>query len=148
MVVAKRQRGEKPAKIEHRKVWGPEWGPQVKQTALRASPIYMRQAQEEGKKHKKRSENWARGSLFTSFGSAFPHTPRMYFPLLCKQNWAVTWSCNTSPSKSCNTGPSITSNFVVTRQNQGNCTLSQQYWKWSLWSFFHMLHIINLHNII
>ena len=44
MVVAKRQRREKPAKIEHRKVQGPEWGPQVKQTALLASPIYIGQA--------------------------------------------------------------------------------------------------------
>ena len=40
MVVAKRQRREKSAKIEQRKVWGLEWGPQVKQTALLASPIY------------------------------------------------------------------------------------------------------------
>ena len=44
MVVAKRQRREKPAKIEQRKVQGPEWGPQVKQTALLASPIYIGQA--------------------------------------------------------------------------------------------------------
>ena len=50
MVVAKRQGREKPAKIEQRKVWGP----QVEQTALLASPIYIGQAQGEEKKHKKR----------------------------------------------------------------------------------------------
>ena len=38
---AKRQRREKPVKIEQRKVQGP----QVKQTALLASPIYIGQAQ-------------------------------------------------------------------------------------------------------
>ena len=47
MVVAKRQGREKPAKIEQRKVKegrGLEWGPQVDQTALLDSPIYIRQA--------------------------------------------------------------------------------------------------------
>ena len=43
-MVAKRQGKEKPVKIEQRKVQGPEWGPQVKQTALLASPIYIGQA--------------------------------------------------------------------------------------------------------
>ena len=46
MAVAKRQR-EKPVKIKQMKVQGPERGPQVKQTALLASPIYIGQAQEE-----------------------------------------------------------------------------------------------------
>ena len=41
MAEAKRQRREKPVKIEQRKVQGP----QVKQTALLASPIYIGQAQ-------------------------------------------------------------------------------------------------------
>jgi len=45
MVVAKRQRRENPMKVEQRKVQEPEWGPQVKQTALLASPIYTGQAQ-------------------------------------------------------------------------------------------------------
>ena len=85
MAVAKRQRREKPVKIEQRKVRGPECGPQVKQTALLARPVYTGQAQEEKKTYKKRSQNWARASLlFTSFGSAFPHILRMYFPLLSK----------------------------------------------------------------
>ena len=43
MAVAKRQRMEKPAKIEKRKVRGP----QVKQTTLLAGPIYIGQAQGE-----------------------------------------------------------------------------------------------------
>ena len=51
MVVAKGQGREKPTKIEQRKVQGLEWGPQVKQTALLASPIYIGQAQWEEKKH-------------------------------------------------------------------------------------------------
>ena len=41
-------------KIEQRKVWGPEWGPQVKQSALLANPIYTEQAQEEEEKKNKK----------------------------------------------------------------------------------------------
>ena len=91
MAVAKRKGRQKPMKLEQRKVQGLEWGPQVKQTALLASPIYIRQAQGEEKKkkkknkHKKRSQNWGRGlALFVSFGSPRPHSLRMYFPLLSK----------------------------------------------------------------
>ena len=61
MAVAKRQGREKPEKIEKRKVRRSEWGPQVKQTAPLANPIYIGQAQGEEKKHKKRSQNWAGG---------------------------------------------------------------------------------------
>jgi len=46
MAVARRQRREKPAKIEQEKVRGPERGPQVQQTLL-AGPIYIGQAQGE-----------------------------------------------------------------------------------------------------
>ena len=45
MAVAKRR--EKPVKIEQRKVQGPEWEPQVKQTALLDGPIYIGEAQGE-----------------------------------------------------------------------------------------------------
>ena len=45
MVVANRQRREKPLKIEQRKVCGP----QVKETALLDSPIYIGKAQGEEK---------------------------------------------------------------------------------------------------
>ena len=54
MVVAKRQEREKPMKIEQRKIQRLEWGPQVEQTALPASPIYIAQAQGEEKKHVER----------------------------------------------------------------------------------------------
>ena len=56
MAAAKRQGREKPAKIEQRKVRGPERGPQVEQTALLASPIYIGQACGEEKTYKKRSQ--------------------------------------------------------------------------------------------
>ena len=62
MAVAKRQGREKPTKIEQRKVKEQELGPQVEDTALLASPIYIGQAQGEEKKHKKRSQR-AGGSL-------------------------------------------------------------------------------------
>ena len=52
MAVAKRQGKEKPVKIEQRKVLGPECGPQVKQTAVLASPIYIGQTQGEEKEKK------------------------------------------------------------------------------------------------
>ena len=59
MVVAKRQRKEKPAKMEQKKIQGPESEPQMKQTALLVSPIYIGQAQGEDKKtmYKERSPN-------------------------------------------------------------------------------------------
>ena len=50
MSVAKRRGREKPVKTDKRKVWGPEWGPQVQQTALLDSPVYIEQAQGEEKK--------------------------------------------------------------------------------------------------
>ena len=59
MAVAKRQEREKPVKIEQRKFRGLEWGPQVEQTALLASSIYIEQAQGEEKKQK--GEPKARG---------------------------------------------------------------------------------------
>ena len=61
MAVAKRQEREKHSKIEQRKVQGLELEPQVEQTALLASSIYIRQAQRKEKKtYKKRSQR-ARG---------------------------------------------------------------------------------------
>ena len=87
MAVAKRQRRKKPAKIEQRKIPGPEWEPQVKHAALLASPVYRGQAQGEEAKM-----DWG-----SSFGLACPHASRMYFSfarqikLSC--NWAVTLVC-------------------------------------------------------
>ena len=82
MVVAKKQGREKSMKIEQRKVRGLP----VKQTALLASPVYTGPAQGEEKNHTKRGAKFQRGvsRLFASFGSARPHTSRMYFPLLAK----------------------------------------------------------------
>ena len=82
MVVAKRQGKEKLVKIEQRKIQGLEWGPQVKQTALLASPIYIGQAQGEEKKNilKRGAKIGLEASLlFVSFGSAYLQALRMYF---------------------------------------------------------------------
>ena len=68
-------------------------GPQVKQTALPASPIYIGKARggaEGGRGGRKKTLK--RGAkieletslLLTSFGSACPHASRMYSPLLAK----------------------------------------------------------------
>ena len=56
MVVAKRQGREKPTKIEQRKAQGQEWGRQVEQKAVLASPVYIGQTWEGRRKHKKRSQ--------------------------------------------------------------------------------------------
>ena len=87
MAVAKTQTREKPTKIEQKKVRGLEWGPQVKQTAFLASPIYIRQAHGEEKKHITRGAKIEPGAslLFVSFGLAHPLVSRMYFPLLANK---------------------------------------------------------------
>ena len=65
MAVAKRQGREKPTKIEQRKV-RQEWGPQVEQTALLASPIYIGQAQgEEKKTSKEEPKGWGFSLCFS-----------------------------------------------------------------------------------
>ena len=86
MALAKRQRTEKPTKIEQRKVQGLEGEPLVKQTAFLASPVYKGQAQRRGDKCIKRGAKIEPGAslLFTSFGSVCPHASRMYLPLLSK----------------------------------------------------------------
>ena len=99
MAVAKRQRKEKPTKIERRKVWGPEWGPQVKQTALLASPIYIMQTQGEGDKYiKGGSLEWSKPLFFACFGSGRPHSLRVFYPLF----FLIKLSCNTSSSMASN----------------------------------------------
>ena len=64
MVVDKRQGREKPVEIEQRKVRGLEGGPQVEQTALLAGPIYIGQAQGEGKNIKRGAKGLGLYSLF------------------------------------------------------------------------------------
>ena len=71
-----------PMKIEQRKVRGPEWGPQIEQTALLASPIYIGQAQGEEKHIKRGAKGPELSLLFVSFGSACLHVSRMYFPFI------------------------------------------------------------------
>ena len=66
MAVPKRQGREKPEKIEQRQVRGPEGGPQVKQTALLASQIYIGQAWGRRKKYKKKSQKLGQGPFFSS----------------------------------------------------------------------------------
>ena len=50
MVVAKRQRKEKPGKIEQRKIRRPDGELEMKKTVLLTSPIYIEQVQGEEKK--------------------------------------------------------------------------------------------------
>ena len=85
-MVAKRQGREKPSIIEQRNVRGLQRGPQEKQTAVLASPVYIGQAQGEEKKHIERGAKIGPGTslLFVSFGLACPHASMMYFPLLSK----------------------------------------------------------------
>ena len=66
MAVAKRQERENSAKIEQRKFRGSESGPQVKQTAFLASPIYIGQARVGGKKTYKKRNQGARAPLSSS----------------------------------------------------------------------------------
>ena len=66
-MVAKRQGREKPVKIEQRMVGGPGCRPQVKQTALPATPVYIGQAPGEEKKHMKRG---AKGLGISPFSSS------------------------------------------------------------------------------
>ena len=68
MAVATRQGREKPAKIEQRKVRGPELRPQEEQTALLAKPNLHRVGPGGGEKtYKRRSQSALRLSLSTSF---------------------------------------------------------------------------------
>ena len=94
MVVAKRQWRGKPTNIEQRKVQGPERRPQVKQTALLASPIYIGKPQGKEKNHIKRGAKFEPGAslLFASFGSTFPHASRMYFLCLLNKTELYHWS--------------------------------------------------------
>ena len=96
MAVAKRQEREKHSKIEQRKVQGLELEPQVEQTALLASSIYIRQAQRKEKKtYKKRSQR-ARGFSPLSlslcvFWVCMPSYLQDVFPFI----FQIKLSCNT-----------------------------------------------------
>ena len=75
-------------KIEQRKVQGPEREPQVKQTALLASPIYIGQAHGEEKKHIKRGAKIGPlvSLLFKSFGVGQPDLIPQGSIFLCLPN--------------------------------------------------------------
>ena len=100
MAVAKRQRKEKNTKIEQRKVQGLEWEPQVTQTVLLASPVYIGQAQSEEKEHIKRGAKIGLWILFLCFFRVSPpsHLEDVF-----------SFACQIKLT--CNTGPSCTSNF-------------------------------------
>ena len=90
MAVAKRQGREKPVKIDQRKVRRQEWGPQVEQKTLLASPIYIGQAQGRKNIEKEAPKDWKGLSLSCAlgcsslhiFGSICSHTSRMDFPAI------------------------------------------------------------------
>ena len=101
MAVAERQRREKPTKTEQRKVQGLEWGPQVKQIALLASPIYIGQAQWEKKKtNEKRSQNWALLFFWVGLSSCLEDV----FSFACQ----IKLSCNTGPLFKLSCNPVVT----------------------------------------
>ena len=77
MAVAKRQGRSEDQSEDFR---------QTEQTALLAKPNLHRAGPGGGKKHIKRGAKIGLGAslLFASFGSAHPHTSRMYFPILSK----------------------------------------------------------------
>ena len=83
MVVAKRQGKEKPMK--NRKKQCPRTG--VRSSGRTYSPPGQPNLQRAGpggeEKHEKGAKTGLR-LLFSSFGSAFPHASRTYFPLLSK----------------------------------------------------------------
>ena len=118
MSVTIRQRREKPMKIEQRMVQGLKWGPQVKQTALLASTIYIGQAHGGGDKCIKGGSLERLRPLFSSsFGSAHPHSLRAYYPLFFLKKL------------SCNTDLSIASNFCCGETElRKNYTLPQHIW--------------------
>ena len=99
-MVAKRQRKKKLTKLR-KECPRTAVRTHVKKTALLASPIYIGQAQEEEKKkYKKRSQNWATGfSSLHFFWVGLPSHLEDVFSFACQMKL------------SCNTGLSVTSNF-------------------------------------
>ena len=93
--MAKTQRRETPMKIEERKIWGPEREPQVKQTALLASLIFIGQAQGKRKNIKRGGKIEARGlSTLCIFWIRMPSHMEDVFSFACQ----IKLSCNTGPS--------------------------------------------------
>ena len=82
MALAKRQKTEKPTKIEQSKVQGLEGEPLVKQTALLASPVYKGQAQRRGDKCIKRGAKIEPGASLHVFWVGLPSCPEDVFPFV------------------------------------------------------------------
>ena len=107
-----------------------EWEPQVKQTALLASPIYIGQVQGEEKRktNKMRSQNWDSLSSLCFFWVGPPSCLEDVFSFVCQ----IKLSCNQAVTLSCNnTCPSIASNFCCgkTELRKLQTLLVKQSWK-------------------
>ena len=72
MAVAKRKRREKPRDLEQKKIPGPGWGPQVKQIALLASPVYIGQSRGRRKNMQIEEPKLIQGLLFSSYLLGWP----------------------------------------------------------------------------
>ena len=93
IAVAKDRERKEPQKIEQRKVWGPEWEPQVTQTALLARLIYIEQAQ--GVEKSQKEEPKLNGLFSCVFRVGPPSRLKDVFSPSCQKkkqsyNWAVT----------------------------------------------------------
>ena len=89
IAVAKDRERKEPQKIEQRKVWGPEWEPQVTQTALLARLIYIEQAQ--GVEKSQKEEPKLNGLFSCVFRVGPPSRLKDVFSPSCqKKNRAIT----------------------------------------------------------
>ena len=111
MAVAKRRRRGKPTKIEQRKVGGPEWGPQVKQTL--SWLVQFTYGRLSGRRKKKKKKHIKRGAkielerLFIFLISVRPPS--------CLED-VFFFACQIKLS--CNTGSSVVSNFCCSDTEQ------------------------------
>ena len=109
--MAKRQRREKPAKMEQRKVRGPEWELQVKQT----HPLL-------GQPSLHRAGSWGRGEKCIKEGSQDGLRPLLGRSALMPKV-VFSFACQIKPS--CNTGLPFQI-FAAARENWGIYTLPRQ----------------------
>ena len=102
MAVAKRQEREKPVKMEQKKIHGPEWEPQVKNTALLASPVCIGQAQGPGDKCIKRGRqdrllqdrgHWVRQCMQGIFEGACHYLHHLHHSLVSDQTTGLPELC-------------------------------------------------------
>ena len=104
MAVAKRQRRERPAKIDQRMVRGPEWGPRVKRTALWLAQFTQGRLRRRRKKHIDREAKIELSlSSLRIFCVGLPSSLEDVFSFACQIKL------------SCSTGPPIASNFCCSK---------------------------------